>query len=94
VGFGGQLAEVVAEVAATPCPVTYEQADACLAELFGGRWASHGRGLNPLQRTAICDLMVKVGELPVRYADVGEVEMNPVLVTETGAIIVVDWIVR
>lgn len=92
VGLGGIFVEVLADVAFRICPITRLDAQEMLAELKGAAILKGARGRKPVSRDAIIDVLLKVGGdngLLLRYADdFKEADINPLIVSESGAVAV------
>ena len=91
-GLGGTFVEVLADVAFRICPVTRLDAREMLAELKGAAVLKGARGRKPASQDAIVDVLLKiggVGGLLVRHADdFREADINPLIVSESGAVAV------
>jgi acyl-CoA synthetase (NDP forming) len=92
VGLGGIFVEVLADVAFRICPITRLDAEEMLAELKGAAILEGARGRKPVSRDAIVDVLLKIGGddgLLMRHADdFTEADINPLIVSETGAVAV------
>jgi acyl-CoA synthetase (NDP forming) len=92
VGLGGIFVEVLADVAFRICPITPLDAEEMLAELKGAAILDGARGKKPLPKAAIIDTLLKMGGeggLLMRHAaDIKEADINPLIVSETGAVAV------
>ena len=92
VGLGGIFVEVLADVAFRICPITRLDAEEMLAELKGAAILEGARGRKPVSRDAIVDVLLKIGGddgLLMRHADdFAEADINPLIVSETGAVAV------
>ncbi|MBI4192148.1 MAG: acetate--CoA ligase family protein [Betaproteobacteria bacterium] len=92
VGLGGIFVEVLADVAFRICPITRLDAQEMLAELKGAVILEGVRGGKPVSRDAIVDALLKIGGengLLLRHAgDFREADINPLIVSETGAVAV------
>ena len=92
VGLGGIFVEVLADVAFRICPITRLDAEEMLAELKGAAVLEGARGRKPASRDAIVDVLLKIGGddgLLMRHADdFTEADINPLIVSETGAVAV------
>lgn len=89
VGFGGILAEIVAEVRILPAPAGAAACRDAVASLFSGRWVHHRRGIGTEGAAAVADLAAHLSGL-VPVLDCSELELNPVIVS--GArVVAVDW---
>ena len=92
VGLGGIFVEVLADVAFRICPITRLDAVEMLDELKGAAILGGARGRQPVSRDAIIDVLLKIGGddgLLVRHAeDFKEADINPLIVSATGAVAV------
>ena len=92
VGLGGIFVEVLADVAFRICPITRLDAAEMLAELKGAAILDGARGRKPVAREAIIDVLLKLGGengLLMRHADdFREADINPLIVSESGAVAV------
>jgi succinyl-CoA synthetase beta subunit len=92
VGLGGIFVEVLADVAFRICPITRLDAVEMLDELKGAAILNGARGRQPVSRDAIIDVLLKIGGddgLLVRHAeDFKEADINPLIVSATGAVAV------
>jgi acetate---CoA ligase (ADP-forming) len=88
VGFGGTLAEVLDDVAIRLAPLDLAAADAMIDDLRGVRLLRGVRGRPPIDRGAVASMLVALGRLGAERPDVLEVDLNPVIASEEGAIAV------
>ncbi|MEQ1774714.1 MAG: acetate--CoA ligase family protein [Burkholderiales bacterium] len=92
VGLGGIFVEVLADVSFRICPITRIDAQEMLADLKGAAILDGARGRTAVSREAIIDVLLKVGGedgLLMRYAnDIAEADINPLIVSATGAVAV------
>jgi len=92
VGLGGIFVEVLADVAFRICPITRLDAEEMLDELKGAALLKGARGRKPASRAAIVDALLKVGGdgglLMTHVDDIAEADINPMIVSETGAVAV------
>lgn len=92
VGLGGIFVEVFADVSFRICPITRLDAEEMLAELKSAAILKGTRGRKPVAMDAIIDVLLKVGGddgLLMRHADdIKEADVNPLIVSDTGAVAV------
>lgn len=92
VGLGGVFVEILADVAFRICPITRLDAEEMIDELKGAAILKGARGRKPASRAAILDVLLKFGSkdgLLMRHADdIKEADINPLIVSETGAVAV------
>ena len=91
-GLGGVFVEVLADVAFRICPITRLDAEEMLDELKGAPLIKGARGRRPASRAAIIDVLLKMGGerglLMTHAADIQEADINPLIVSEHGAVAV------
>jgi len=92
VGLGGIFVEVLADVSFRICPITRLDAQEMLAELKGAAILKGARGRKAVSQDAIVDALLKVGGengLLLRHAaDIKEADINPLIVSDSGAVAV------
>ena len=92
VGLGGIFVEVLADVAFRICPITRLDAAEMLEELKGAAILKGARGRKAVAQEAIIDVLLKIGGedgLLMRHADdFKEADINPLIVSATGAVAV------
>lgn len=92
VGLGGIFVEVLADVAFRICPITRVDAGEMLDELKGAALLRGARGRKPVSREAIIDTLLKIGGegglLMTHAQDIAEADINPLIVSESGAVAV------
>lgn len=92
VGLGGIFVEVLADVSFRICPITRLDAEEMLDDLKGVAVLAGARGRKPVSRDAIIDVLLKVGGerglLMCHADDFQEADINPLIVSEHGAVAV------
>lgn len=92
VGLGGIFVEVLADVSFRICPITRLDAQEMLAELKGAAILKGARGRTAVSQEAIIDVLLKVGGenglLTQHAADIKEADINPLIVSASGAVAV------
>jgi acyl-CoA synthetase (NDP forming) len=79
VGIGGILAEAIDDVAIRLAPVSPAEADAMLDGLRGRRLLGPLRGRPGIDRAAVVEAIVRLGQLIVASPDVVEIDINPLI---------------
>ena len=87
-GLGGVLVEVLGDVAFRMVPLTQKDAAEIIAETRGARILRGVRGGKPADVAALRHLLVQVSELVSKHPEIGEMDLNPVVVYEKGLRIV------
>jgi acyl-CoA synthetase (NDP forming) len=92
VGLGGIFVEVLADVAFRICPIERRDAEEMLDELKGVAILKGARGRKPASRDAIVETLLRIGGegglLMDHAADIKEADINPLIVSDTGAVAV------
>lgn len=92
VGLGGVFVEVLKDVSFRICPIAKVDAEEMLSELKGAAILNGVRGGKPVSRAAIIDVLLKIGGenglLLEHAADIKEADINPLIVSESGAVAV------
>lgn len=92
VGLGGIFVEVLADVAFRVCPINRADAVQMLDELKGSALLDGVRGQSAVDREAVVDVLLKVGGegglLTELADDIAEADINPLIVSENGAVAV------
>lgn len=91
VGLGGIFVEILHDVSFRLCPITRRDAIAMINDLRGARLLDGARGQKAVDREAIVELLLKIGGddgLLMRLGDhIAELDLNPVIVSERGAVV-------
>lgn len=92
VGLGGIFVEILKDVSFRLCPIARIDAEEMIAELKGAAILKGARGTKPASMEAIIDVLLKVGGenglLMQHAADISEADINPLIVSDTGAVAV------
>lgn len=92
VGLGGIFVEVLNDVAFRICPISETDARSMLAELKGYALLRGIRGEAPADCEALVDLMLNIGGqnglLTVHGDEIAELDLNPIIVSQSGAVAV------
>jgi acyl-CoA synthetase (NDP forming) len=95
VGLGGIFVEVLGDVTFRVPPFGEDQAATMLTELAGEKLLDGVRGAKPADRDALVDVIMKVQRLAMDLADeIGELDVNPLVVRPRGAVALDALIVR
>jgi acyl-CoA synthetase (NDP forming) len=84
-GIGGILVEAISDVTFRLCPTTKERALRMVKEIKMQKMLNGFRGLPPVNRELLADMIVKVSELAIKMEDhIKEIDLNPVIANEDG----------
>jgi acyl-CoA synthetase (NDP forming) len=87
-GGGGTTAELIGDVAVRLAPVTDRDAAEMLRSLKTFPLLQGYRGAEPVDVDALEDVVLRLDALVEEHAEIAEVDMNPVVVSADGAIVV------
>lgn len=85
-GLGGIYTEVLRDVALRVAPVDRAEADTMIRSLRAFPILAGARGQRPCHLDALAELLVRVSELPFRYPEIAELDLNPVFAGPDGAV--------
>ena len=87
-GLGGLNVEVFSDVAFRVAPLSRADAEEMTDELRGKRLLEGGRGKPPVDREALIRALLSVSSMLVENPRITEVDINPLLALERGAVAV------
>ena len=85
-GLGGIYTEVLRDVALRVAPIERAEADAMIRSIRAFPILAGARGQQPCDLAALADLLVTVSQLPFRYPEIAELDLNPVFAGPEGAV--------
>ncbi len=88
-GFGGILAEVIADVAFAMAPLSHEEALALIRRLKAQKLLDGFRGAPAVDREALAQTLVQLGDLGATNEKIEQVDINPLIIRD-GSPIAVD----
>jgi acyl-CoA synthetase (NDP forming) len=86
-GLGGIYTEMWRDVSLRVAPVDRTEAEAMIREIKSLPLLEGARGQPPRDLDALAGVLVKFSQLPFRYPDVGEVDLNPVFLFSKGLVV-------
>jgi len=87
-GMGGILVEVLRDVSFRIVPFSEKDAAEMIEETRGARLLQGLRGAKPADLAALRELLVQASDLVARHGEIEEMDLNPVIVHETGLTVV------
>jgi len=84
-GLGGIFVEVLEDVVFRITPVTKREAELMITEIKAYPVLKGYRNQPPLDTNAIAEIIVSTSKLVTDYREIKELDLNPVMVYETGA---------
>ncbi|MBE4719532.1 acetate--CoA ligase family protein [Pseudarthrobacter sp. AB1] len=82
-GSGGFLVEALRDVSFRAAPLTHLEAEELIDETLASRLLDGYRNLLPIDRSAMADLLVAVGDLMLARPEIYELDLNPVIASGT-----------
>jgi acetyltransferase len=89
-GLGGIMAEILSDAVFAPAPLTVEDALALIGRLRGQKIFHGFRGEPPVNREELAGILVALGDIGLQYPRIQEIDVNPLILGEKGAMVAVD----
>ena len=86
-GLGGIYTEVWRDVSLRVAPIDRAEAQAMIREIKSFPLLEGVRGQKPRDLDALADVLVSFSQLPFRYPEIGEVDLNPVFLFSKGLVV-------
>jgi acyl-CoA synthetase (NDP forming) len=86
-GLGGIYTEIWRDVALRVAPVDRAEAEAMIHEIQSFPLLAGARGRAPCDLDALADVLVRFSQLPFRYPEIAEIDLNPVFVFAEGLLV-------
>ena len=87
-GVGGIFVEIYQDVSFRLVPINPGDAKDMLSEIKGKPLLEGARGLPKADKNQLVDILVKVSDLVNSHSDIQEMDLNPLLITESGIVAV------
>ncbi len=84
-GLGGVLTEVLNDTVFAMAPLTQEDALGLISRIRGQKMLDGFRGQPPVDRKELARIIATLGEIGLRYPRIREIDINPLIVTRSGA---------
>ena len=92
-GVGGIFAEVLDDVVFCRAPASVASVHAALGRLRSQRLLDGYRGMPPVDRNAVAAIGARLSEIIAANPSISEVDLNPVIASGDG-VIIVDALIR
>jgi len=92
-GLGGIFTELLDDVVFRVAPITETEAMAMMQEIRAAKVLKAFRGQPPVDLKALARILVALGEIGCRFADVKEMDINPLKIRKDGSPVAVDALV-
>lgn len=87
-GIGGIFVEVYKDISFRVCPISKKDAEQMLEELKGKKLLEGIRGMRPVNRKVLIDVMVSLSKLPEQIKDLEELDVNPLFANDNSVVAV------
>ncbi len=87
-GHGGIFVEVFGKATLRMAPLSHAEIEEMIEELPGSEILNGVRGMPPVDIEALKDAILRVAELMVTFPEISQIDVNPIVVSNTGAIAV------
>lgn len=87
-GLGGIFIEILKDVTFRVCPVERADVEEMLTEIQGIKMLQGYRGQPRCDVNAIINIIMTISEIAMNYSMIKEIDLNPIIVTEKGALVV------
>jgi acetyltransferase len=87
-GIGGTMAEVIQDSVFAAAPLEKCEAMSLIGRLKNRKLLDGFRGFPPVDREQLANIIVRLGGLGDDYSRIGEIDVNPLIATETGLVAV------
>ncbi|MCL4538542.1 MAG: acetate--CoA ligase family protein, partial [Bacteroidetes bacterium] len=84
-GHGGIFVEAFGRMSLRTAPLSLGEIDEMIEELPGSEIFKGARGQAPIDREALKDAVLRIAHLMVLFPEIDSIDVNPVLVSSTGA---------
>jgi acetyltransferase len=93
-GLGGVLVEVLDDVAFAAAPLSHDGARVLMSRVRASALLDGVRGSSPVDRDAVAAVVQSTSMLMVRFPEIAELDLNPLLVTADGVVVVDARLIR
>ena len=87
-GIGGIMAEALSETVFAVAPLSLEDAIDLMDRFPAQKLLSGFRGTPPLDRKKFAEILIALGKIGLLYPRIKEVDINPMILTASGAVAV------
>jgi acetate---CoA ligase (ADP-forming) len=85
VGHGGVLVEIFDKTSLRMAPLSIGEIEDMIEQIPGSDIFNGVRGLPPINRDALVDAILRVSYLMVNFPEIDQIDVNPILVSKSGA---------
>jgi acetyltransferase len=89
-GLGGIMAEILSDAVFATAPLTFQESLSLISRLRGQKILDGFRGESPVNREELARILVALGNIGLTYPRIQEIDINPLIASENGAMVAVD----
>jgi acetate---CoA ligase (ADP-forming) len=86
-GLGGIYTEILRDISLRVAPIQKEAANQMIRQIKGTALLMGARGSQPCDLDTLAETLVNFSELPFRYPEIDEVDLNPVFLLPKGLVV-------
>jgi acetyl-CoA synthetase (ADP-forming) len=87
-GLGGIFTEILHDVSFRRAPLAKDDALAMMQEIKGRRILDAVRGMEAVDKNLLADMLIGVGHIGLDFAEVQEIDLNPVIISGKKPVVV------
>lgn len=87
-GLGGIFTEILHDVSFRRAPLEKDDALAMMREIKGHKILEAVRGMEAADKDILADMLISVGRIGMDFAEVQEIDLNPVIISGTKPVVV------
>ena len=87
-GLGGTLTEALKDNTFRVAPVSKQEALVMVQDIRANAILGSFRGMPPVDQDQLAHIIVSVGEIGLEYTEIKEIDINPLILSEVGPIVV------
>ena len=92
-GLGGIFTEVLADVAFRLAPLNKSDAEEMLKDIQAQALLGNFRGDKPVKLRQLTDILMALSQIAVDHPEIGEIDINPLMIQHNGDVCAVDGLV-
>jgi acetyl-CoA synthetase (ADP-forming) len=79
-GLGGIFTEILKDVSFRVAPINKKDALDMMMDIRSKMILEAVRGLKPVDKEALADILIKVGQIGIEHAEIAEIDINPLII--------------
>ncbi len=92
-GVGGVMTEIFKDMVFRMAPVDMGEACDMLSQLRASKMLGAFRGQQPADESTLCRAIMGIGQIGMRFSEIAEIDINPLIVEADGRITAVDALI-